>query len=62
MKKTMLILTVILLIAGAVLLCVSIITARTSLGTGWYLPAALLCILAANTINFIRMIRERKGK
>ena len=62
MKKTMLILTVILLIAGADLLCESIITARTSLGPGWYLPAALLCILAANTINFIRMIRERKGK
>ena len=62
MKKTMLILTVILLIAGAVLLCVSIITARTSLGTGWYLPAAMVCILAANTVNLIRMIKERKGK
>ena len=62
MKKTMLILTVILLAAGAVLLCVSIFTARTSLGTGWYLPAALLCVFTANTINAIRIIKEKKGK
>ena len=62
MKKTMLILLVALLIAGAVLLCLSIFTARTSVVTGWYLPEALFCIFAANTINVIRLIKGRKGK
>ena len=62
MKKMMLILLVALLIAGAVLLCLSIFTARTSVVTGCYLPGALFCIFAANTINVIRLIKERKGK
>ena len=62
MKKTMLILSVILLIVGAILLCLSIFTGRTSLETGWFLPGALFCIFAANTITVIRLIKEKKEK
>jgi hypothetical protein len=61
-KRTSLFLSAGLLAVGIVMLCFSIFGDDTMALGKWNLAAAMLCITAANALNVIRILRERKEK
>ncbi len=59
--KSLFIAALFFLLAGIVLLCFSIFGDRSS-GNNWYLGSAMGCTIAANVLNMIRGVRERREK
>ncbi len=59
--KSLFIAAVLFLLAAIVLLCFSIFGDRSS-GSNWYLGSAMGCTIAANVLNLVRGVRERRNK
>lgn len=61
-KSTWLVIAAVLLIAGIVLLCFSIFGDDTVALGEWNLGAGMLCVTAANLLNALRLLKDRKEK
>lgn len=60
-KSSMLITSICLLVAGVALLALSLFGDPATPDAKWYLPGALLCVIAANVLTLILIRRKRKG-
>ena len=61
-KSTWLMIAAVLLVAGIVLLCFSIFGDDTMALGEWNLGAGMLCVTAANLLNALRLLKDRKEK
>ena len=61
-KRTWLIISAVLLAAGIVLLCFSIFGDDTMALGEWNLGAGMFCVTAANLLNALRLLKDRREK
>ena len=61
-KSTWLVIAAVLLIAGIVLLCFSIFGDDTMALGEWNLGAGMFCVTAANLLNALRLLKDRREK